>query len=105
MRTSDFDTARRFYIDTVQNSPLQRPIKGESAIIFSSPSTKTFSFPVEGGRTMELAIAQFWSSGIGSQETIVVGFERKCCLMEVKHLSHLMPKLFFALRSLLRLLF
>ncbi|XP_058205932.1 tripeptidyl-peptidase 2 isoform X1 [Rhododendron vialii] len=75
MRTSGFDTARRFYIDTVQISPLQRPMKWEGAIIFSSPSAKTFSFQVEGGRTMELAIAQFWSSGIGSQETTVVDFE------------------------------
>lgn len=50
-------------------------MKWESAIIFSCPSAKTFSFPVEGGRTMELAIAQFWSSGIGSQETTVVDFE------------------------------
>ncbi|KAE9464869.1 hypothetical protein C3L33_03223, partial [Rhododendron williamsianum] len=75
MRTSGFCTARRFYIDSVQISPLQRPMKWEGAIIFSSPSAKTFSFPVEGGRTMELAIAQFWSSGIGSQETTVVDFE------------------------------
>ncbi|XP_024992283.1 tripeptidyl-peptidase 2 isoform X2 [Cynara cardunculus var. scolymus] len=75
MRTSGFDTARRFYIDTVQLSPLRRPIKWESVAIFSSPSTKSFTFSVEGGRTMELAIAQFWSSGVGSHETAVVDFE------------------------------
>nr|GEW39471.1 tripeptidyl-peptidase 2 isoform X2 [Tanacetum cinerariifolium] len=75
MRTSGFDTARRFYIDTVQLSPLKRPIKWESNPIFSSPSTKSFTFSVEGGRTMELVISQFWSSGIGSNEGAVVDFE------------------------------
>uniref|UniRef100_A0A5B6YUZ2 Tripeptidyl-peptidase 2 n=1 Tax=Davidia involucrata TaxID=16924 RepID=A0A5B6YUZ2_DAVIN len=75
MRTSGFDTARRFFVDTVQISPLQRPMKWESVITFSSPSAKSFAFPVEGGRTMELAIAQFWSSGIGSHETTIVDFE------------------------------
>ncbi|GMP24515.1 hypothetical protein CsSME_00001758 [Camellia sinensis var. sinensis] len=72
MRTSGFDTARRFFVDTVQISPLQRPMKWESVITFSSPSTKSFAFPMEGGRTMELAIAQFWSSGIGSHEATVI---------------------------------
>lgn len=42
---------------------------------FSSPSAKSFFFPVVGGHTMELAIAQFWSSGIGSHETTIVDFE------------------------------
>ncbi|XP_071686212.1 tripeptidyl-peptidase 2 [Rutidosis leptorrhynchoides] len=75
MRTSGFDTARRFYIDVVQLSPLKRPITWESNPSFSSPSTKSFTFSVEGGRTMELVISQFWSSGIGSHETAVVDFE------------------------------
>ncbi|KAL8257342.1 hypothetical protein R6Q59_029383 [Mikania micrantha] len=75
MRTSGFDTPRRFYIDTVQILPLKRPIKWESNAIFSSPSTKSFTFSVVGGRTMELVIAQFWSSGVGSHETAVVEFE------------------------------
>ncbi|KAI3817994.1 hypothetical protein L1987_11796 [Smallanthus sonchifolius] len=75
MRTSGFDTSRRFYIDTVQISPLKRPMKWESNAVFSSPSTKSFTFSVEGGRTMELVIAQFWSSGVGSNETAVVEFE------------------------------
>ncbi|KAG9146521.1 hypothetical protein Leryth_023879 [Lithospermum erythrorhizon] len=75
MRTSGFDTTRRFYIDTVQISPLQRPMKWEGVATFSSPSAQNFAFPVEGGRTMELAIAQFWSSGIGSHETTTVDFE------------------------------
>ncbi|XP_059629254.1 tripeptidyl-peptidase 2 isoform X2 [Cornus florida] len=75
MRTSGFDTARKFMLDRIQISPLQRPMQWERVITFSSPSAKSFAFPVEGGRTMELTIAQFWSSGIGSQETTVVDFE------------------------------
>lgn len=99
MRTYGFDTARRFFIDTVQVkyvliysivlsycywyssacdlqlSPWQRPIKWESVATFSSPSSKSFAFRVEGGRTMELAVAQFWSSGIGSHETTIVDSE------------------------------
>ncbi|KAL7107111.1 hypothetical protein ACP275_06G033500 [Erythranthe tilingii] len=75
MKTSGFSTARRFFIDSVQISPLQRPIKWESVATFSSPSSKSFSFAVEGGRTMELAIAQFWSSGVGSHDTTSVDFE------------------------------
>ncbi|XP_047329580.1 tripeptidyl-peptidase 2 isoform X2 [Impatiens glandulifera] len=75
MRTAGFDTARRFFIDTVQMSPLQRPMKWEKVVTFSSPSSKNFAFSVESGRTIELVIAQFWSSGIGSSETTVVDFE------------------------------
>jgi tripeptidyl-peptidase-2 len=75
MKTSGFDTARRFFIDTVQISPLQRPKKWESVVSFSSPSAKSFAFPVEGGRTIELVVSQFWSSGIGSLETTLVDFE------------------------------
>ena len=101
MQTSGFDTARRFFIDAVQVQPvlmvcfftipeffsdmsilcfvqlcpLKRPIKWESVATFSSPSVKNFSFPVMGGQTMELAIAQFWSSGMGSHETTIVDFE------------------------------
>ncbi|KAK1416389.1 hypothetical protein QVD17_32180 [Tagetes erecta] len=75
MRTSGHDTSRRFYIDAVQISPLKRPIKWESSALFSSPSTKSFTFSVEGGLTMELVIAQFWSSGVGSNESAVVEIE------------------------------
>ncbi|KQK00668.1 tripeptidyl-peptidase 2 isoform X2 [Brachypodium distachyon] len=75
MRTSDFDTPRRFFLDTVQISPLKRPIKWEAVVTFSSPSLKNFSFPVEGGLTLELSIAQFWSSGIASHEPTCVDFE------------------------------
>ncbi|KAJ4838420.1 tripeptidyl-peptidase II Tpp2 [Turnera subulata] len=75
MRTSGFDTTRRFFIDTVQICPLRRPMKWESVVTFSSPTAKSFAFPVVGGQTMELAVAQFWSSGIGSHETTIVDFE------------------------------
>ncbi|WOL10116.1 tripeptidyl-peptidase 2 [Canna indica] len=75
MRTSGFDTARKFYIDTVQICPLKRPIKWEAVVTFSSPSVKSFTFPVKGGFTMELAVSQFWSSGIGSHEPTLVDFE------------------------------
>ncbi|KAL0873707.1 hypothetical protein Bca101_023412 [Brassica carinata] len=75
MRTSGFDTARRFYIDTLQICPLRRPIKWENATTFASPSAKSFAFPVVSGQTMELALAQFWSSGLGSREPTIVDFE------------------------------
>ncbi|KAK9178803.1 hypothetical protein WN943_027997 [Citrus x changshan-huyou] len=75
MRTSGFDTTRRFFVDTVQVCPLQRPLKWENVVTFSSPVSKNFAFPVVGGQTMELAIAQFWSSGMGSHETTIVDFE------------------------------
>ncbi|XP_068645593.1 tripeptidyl-peptidase 2 isoform X2 [Aristolochia californica] len=75
MRTSGFDTSRRFFVDTVQVCPLKRPIKWESVVTFSFPSLKNFTFPVEGAQTIELAIAQFWSSGIGSSGATTVDFE------------------------------
>ncbi|PPR89054.1 hypothetical protein GOBAR_AA31630 [Gossypium barbadense] len=75
IQTSGFDTTRRFFIDTIQICPLRRPIKLERVITFSSPTAKSFAFPVVGGQTMELAIAQFWSSGMGSHETTIVDFE------------------------------
>ncbi|XP_077225985.1 tripeptidyl peptidase ii [Tasmannia lanceolata] len=75
MRTSGFNTPRRFFVDTVQICPMKRPVKWETVVTFSSPSFKGFAFPVESGQMMELAIAQFWSSGIGSPEATVVDFE------------------------------
>ncbi|XP_006647647.1 tripeptidyl-peptidase 2 [Oryza brachyantha] len=75
MRTSAFDTPRRFFLDAVQICPLKRPIKWEAVVTFSSPSLKNFSFPVDGGLTLELSIAQFWSSGIASHEPTCVDFE------------------------------
>ncbi|KAG2715893.1 hypothetical protein I3760_03G100000 [Carya illinoinensis] len=75
IQTSGFDTPRRFFVDAVQICPLQRPKKWESVITFSSPAAKSFAFAVVGGQTMELAIAQFWSSGIGSQKITVVEIE------------------------------
>ncbi|KAJ7974178.1 tripeptidyl-peptidase 2-like [Quillaja saponaria] len=75
IQTSGFDTSRRFFVDTVQICPLQRPLKWESVVTFPSPAAKSFSFSVVGGQTLELTIAQFWSSGIGSHETTSVDFE------------------------------
>ncbi|XP_031502252.1 tripeptidyl-peptidase 2 isoform X2 [Nymphaea colorata] len=75
MRTSGFDTARRFFINVVQICPLKRPIKWENVVTFSSSSLKRFNFPIQGGQTMELAIAQFWSSGVGSNDVTFVDFE------------------------------
>ncbi|KAL5069857.1 hypothetical protein RYX36_020744 [Vicia faba] len=69
MNISSFDTPRRFFVDTVQICPLQRPLKWRSVINFSSPASKSFTFRVVGGQTLELVIAQFWSSGIGSHES------------------------------------
>lgn len=42
---------------------------------FSSPGAKCFAFSVVGGQTMELAVAHFWSSGIGSNSKTFVDFE------------------------------
>ena len=50
-------------------------MKWESVATFSSPSSKSFAFPVVGGLTMELAIAQFWSSGVGSHDITDVDLE------------------------------
>ncbi|XP_027189528.1 tripeptidyl-peptidase 2 isoform X2 [Cicer arietinum] len=69
MNISSFDTPRRFFVDTIQICPLQRPLKWRSVVNFSSPAAKSFTFRVVGGQTLELVIAQFWSSGIGSHET------------------------------------
>ncbi|KAJ1399212.1 Tripeptidyl-peptidase II domain [Sesbania bispinosa] len=75
MKTSGFDTARRFFVDAVQICPLQRPLKWENVVTFPSPAAKSFAFRVVSGQTLELVIAQFWSSGIGSHETASVDFE------------------------------
>ncbi|KAL2995551.1 hypothetical protein AAZX31_10G222000 [Glycine max] len=75
MNASSFDTARRFFVHTVQICPLQRPITRRNVINFSSPTAKSFTFRVVGGQTLELVIAQFWSSGIGSPETTSIDLE------------------------------
>nr|KYP74790.1 Tripeptidyl-peptidase 2 [Cajanus cajan] len=75
MNASSFDTARRFFVHTVQICPLQRPFTRRNVITFSSPTAKSFTFGVVGGQTLELVIAQFWSSGIGSHETTSVELE------------------------------
>ncbi|KRH38464.1 hypothetical protein GLYMA_09G137200v4 [Glycine max] len=75
MKTSGFDTARRFYVDAVQLCPLRRPLKWETSVNFPSPAAKSFAFRVVSGQTLELVISQFWSSGMGSHETASVDFE------------------------------
>ncbi|RDX94509.1 Tripeptidyl-peptidase 2, partial [Mucuna pruriens] len=75
MNASSFDTARRFFVHTVQICPLQRPFTRRNVITFSSPAAKSFTFKVVGGQTLELVIAQFWSSGIGSHDTTSVDLE------------------------------
>ncbi|KAH0827273.1 hypothetical protein HID58_090586 [Brassica napus] len=65
IRTSGFDTTRRFYIDTLQLCPLRRPIKWEDAATFASPSAKSFAFPV----------IEFHGIGINKEELILDGSE------------------------------
>ncbi|KAJ8771482.1 hypothetical protein K2173_026659 [Erythroxylum novogranatense] len=72
LRTSGFDTARRVSVDAVQICPQQRPITWKSVV---TPASKSFKFPVVGCQTLELAVAQVWSSGIGSHQTTIVDFE------------------------------
>lgn len=66
MRTSGFDTPRRFYLNAVQMLEQKRPVVSDSVFALPGPSSKNFNFRVEGGVTMELTVAQFWSSGSGS---------------------------------------
>ncbi|CAJ1977041.1 unnamed protein product [Sphenostylis stenocarpa] len=65
MNASSFDTI----------CPLRRPFARRNVITFSFPAAKSFTFRVVGGQTLELVIAQFWSSGIGSHETTRVDIE------------------------------
>ncbi|KAJ7534838.1 hypothetical protein O6H91_12G006200 [Diphasiastrum complanatum] len=66
-RVTGFDTPRKFFLNAVQLPPRDRPYVWESIATFSLPSSKSFTFVVKGGLTMELTIAQFWSSGSGSR--------------------------------------
>ncbi|KAG6541056.1 hypothetical protein Mapa_017543 [Marchantia paleacea] len=66
IRCHGFDTPRRFLVSAVQLMPKERPSVWETYATFTSPSTKDFALPVEGGITMELTLALFWSSGSGS---------------------------------------
>lgn len=56
---------------------MQRPLKWENVVTFASPAAKSFAFRVVSGQTLELVIAQFWASGIGSHGTASVDFEVK----------------------------
>ncbi|KAL3696139.1 hypothetical protein R1sor_010215 [Riccia sorocarpa] len=66
IRCHGFDTPRRFIVSAVQLLPKKRPSVWDTYATFSSPSSKDFAFAVEGGVTMELTLALFWSSGNGS---------------------------------------
>ncbi|KAH9326944.1 hypothetical protein KI387_007122, partial [Taxus chinensis] len=55
--------------------PKIRSLQWESVVTFLSPSLKSFSHRVESGRTVEITIAQFWSSGNGSHATTLVDLE------------------------------
>jgi hypothetical protein len=70
-----------------QIRPLQSPLKWRSVVTFSSPAAKNFTFRVVGGQTLELVIAQFWSSGIGSHETANVDLKVKVIHVVVNLLS------------------
>lgn len=59
-------------------------MKWENVVTFSSPSAKSFAFRVEGGQTIELVIAQFWSSGLGSHEPTAVDIEVKFHVLSVE---------------------
>ncbi|KAH9324947.1 hypothetical protein KI387_005125, partial [Taxus chinensis] len=76
MRASGFDTPRHFFfINCLQICPKIRSLQWESVVTFLSPSLKSFSHRVESGRTVEITIAQFWSSGNGSLATMLVDLE------------------------------
>lgn len=66
LRMTSFDTPRRVYVNAGQIVPKTTPIVWSTLVNFQSPSSKSFAFPLIGGVTMELTIAQFWSSGNGS---------------------------------------
>ena len=71
-RTGEMDGTRRIVMHTVQEVPGQTFSEGGTRqyITVRGQSTQVQSFSVTGGRTMELAIAQFWSS-LGQTEVQV----------------------------------
>lgn len=82
-----------YFLYALQLCPLQRPIKWESVVTFSSPSSQSFTFPVKGGLVIEVTVAQFWSSGVGSHESTVVDLEvfrlHKCKMRTKLSFAHL----------------
>lgn len=75
VRASGFDTPRRFYVNAVQLVSKKRPIVSDSSFVLPGPSFKSLTFCIEGGVTMELTVAQFWSSGIGSHAPAIMEIE------------------------------
>ena len=70
--TGEMDGTRRIVMHTVQEVPGQTFSEGGTRqyITVRGQSTQVQSFSVTGGHTMELAIAQFWSS-LGQTEVQV----------------------------------
>ena len=71
MQLSEMDTPRMFLLHAVQLLPRRRysHLELKTYLQFGAPSTKHVSFAVEGGpagATLEVTLAQFWSSGSGS---------------------------------------
>ena len=97
MKTSGFDTVRRFYVGAVQVRleawnflrlwsvlltcflcpavPTAKTFEMGDFCKFSFSAAKSFSFRVVSSQTLELVISQFWPSGTGSHETASVDFE------------------------------
>ncbi|RZB91958.1 Tripeptidyl-peptidase 2 [Glycine soja] len=71
MKTSGFDTVRRFYVAV----PTAKTFEMGDFCKFSFSAAKSFSFRVVSSQTLELVISQFWPSGTGSHETASVDFE------------------------------
>eukprot|EP00249_Psilotum_nudum_P018372 c26772_g1_i1 orf=205-4470(+) len=66
LKLSGFDSPLKFFLNVVQVLPMRRPVVWDNFVTFSGSSSKTFAFPIHGGVTMELTLAQFWTSGIAS---------------------------------------
>ncbi len=60
---------------SLQLVPMKKPVVWERFVTFQGPSSMSFAFPLQGGLTMELTIAQFWSSGSGSQTVALADIE------------------------------
>ncbi|XP_024527545.1 tripeptidyl-peptidase 2 [Selaginella moellendorffii] len=75
VRTSNFDTPRKFFLNAVQLQRSARPSVWESILTLTAPCSKSFAFSVCEGLTMELTISQFWSSGSGSHAAAHVDVE------------------------------
>eukprot|EP00899_Mesostigma_viride_P019360 jgi/Mesvir1/27425/Mv25036-RA.1 len=71
------DTPRSYFVHALQLLPHRRYNFKElkSFVTLSSRQTKTLSMAVVPGTTLELVVAQFWSSGSGSSERATMDVE------------------------------